>query len=154
MIIRAVRGRRGIAVRAAERLVKSLITPIAIAYIVAGAFSALSAFFLLLYALFPAFVGVAAVAGAVDGDEGAAPAAVMMAISTIGLGGLGLAFGLLAIGYIADGYGLVKRRRWSRKLGIVLAVPMLGLCMPIGTLFGALAIVAFLSSDVTAELTT
>ena len=130
---------------------KSLVTPLAIVYFVSAALNLFSAFLLLLYALFPAMVGVAAVAGAVDGDEGAAPAAVVMAISTIGLGGVGLILGALGIAYIAGGYGLIKRRAWSRRLGIALAVPILPTCIPIGTILGAFAIAALLSKDVVEE---
>lgn len=126
---------------------KSMITPVGALYIFAGVINGLVALMLIIYAVFPAIIGVVAVSGAMNEEEGALEALVLMAVSSIGIGGMGLLVGLLALAYVIGGYGIIRRRRWARMLGVALAVPMMGVCMPIGTAIGVLALVTMLHGD-------
>jgi hypothetical protein len=60
------------------------------------------------------------------------------AAGLIGLTGVGMALvlGALAVPCVLAGWGLTKRRRWARTLGIIVAAISL-VKFPIGTAFGA-----------------
>lgn len=126
---------------------KSLITPIGGLYVAAGGINVFAALSLLVYAIFPAVIGVVAVSGAMKQEEGALPALIVMAASSIGIGGMGLIVGVLAIAYLIGGVGIIMRKRWARMLGVLLAIPTMTVCMPVGTILGVLAIVALVSKE-------
>jgi hypothetical protein len=130
---------------------KALITPLGALYVATGVMTGLLAVFLLLYALFPALIGVVAVNGAANGEDGALQAAVMMFGTTAIVGVIAAVTAVLAVAYIVDGIGLVKRRPWARWLGLGLALPVMGACFPAGMLVGLLAIVTLVMPDVGEE---
>jgi hypothetical protein len=68
------------------------------------------------------------------------------AAGLIGLTGVGMAvvLGALAVPCMLAGWGLTKRRRWARIVGIVVAAISL-VKFPIGTAFGAYALWVLLS---------
>lgn len=130
---------------------KPLITPIGAMYIMTGVMNGLVALMLLVYALFPAAISVVAASSAMKEEEGAIPALVLMLASSVGLGVVGLLVGVLAIAYIADGVGIIRRRPWSRMFGVVLSIPVMTACIPFGTVIGILALVALVSKEGAAE---
>lgn len=130
---------------------KPLLSPIGGFYVFTGVMNMLVGLMLLVYALFPAVIGVAAVAGAMKEEEGALPALVVMILSTLGLGGVGLLVGILGIVYVIDGIGIIRRRPWSRLLGAALSLPVMTACIPVGTIVGILALVALVSQEGAAE---
>lgn len=130
---------------------KSMITPIGGFYVVMGVMNGFIALMMMVYALFPAAIGVMAVSGAMKQEEGALPATIVMAATTLGLGGMGLLLGALGLAYIVDGVGILKRKRWSKGLGVLLALPVMTVCIPVGTLLGVFSLIVLLSQDATEE---
>jgi hypothetical protein len=84
-----------------------------------------------------------------SGDEDAG-----VAIAILGLSGITLTIFLLvmAVPYIVCGWGLWKRRRWARILGIVLAALALTK-FPIGTAFGVYALIILFKGETEKLLT-
>lgn len=130
---------------------RAWITPIGGLYVTTGVANGFGALCLLFYALFPAVIGVVAVSGTIKQEEGALPALILMAATTLGLGGSGVVMGVLGLAYLAVGVGLISRKRWARAAGAALSVPIMLLCMPAGTAVGVLAMVALLHPDTKAE---
>ena len=130
---------------------KPLLSPIGGLYVFTGVMNLLIGLMLLVYALFPAVIGVVAASGAMKEEEGALPALVVMIVSTIGLGGVGILVGVLGIVYVIDGIGIIRRRPWSRMLGAALSLPVMTACIPFGTVVGILALVALVSQEGAAE---
>ena len=130
---------------------KVLITPLGVAYLTAGVINILVAAFTLLYALFPALIGIVAVDSALKQEEGAFAAMIAMFGTTAIVGLVGVVLGGLGIAYVVDGLGIIGRKSWARYLGLVLALPMMGICMPVGTLIGMLAFAILLVPDSAAE---
>ena len=130
-----------------------LITPLGVLYIFAGVLSAVLAVFLFLYALFPALIGVVAINGVANGEEGAFGALVLMFGTSAAVGVFAVIAGALGLGYIADGIGLIARRPWARWAGIGLAVPLVFVCMPFGAVIGVLALITLLMPDAEPEFT-
>lgn len=130
---------------------KILVTPLGVFYLVAGFINGCFAAFLALYALFPALIGVVAVNGVANGEEGALGALVLMAGTSAAVGAFALGIGVLALAYLVDGIGLIARRPWARWLGIGLAVPLVFACMPVGAMLGVLALVTLLMPDTAEE---
>jgi hypothetical protein len=89
---------------------------------------------------------VFSVLGGVIGASGDEDAGVAVAI--LGLSGVALTIMLLALAvpYVLCGWGLWKRRRWARILGIVLAALALTK-FPIGTAFGVYALVILFKGE-------
>jgi hypothetical protein len=86
------------------------------------------------------FVGIAAAVGA-SLDEGSTIASWLLNMTGAALGAL---LAALSLPSLLCGWGLLKRRRWARILGIILAALSL-LRVPVGTLFGAYALWVLLS---------
>lgn len=89
---------------------------------------------------------VFSVLGGIIGASGDEDAGVAIAI--LGLSGITLTIFLLvmAVPYIVCGWGLRKRRRWARILGIVLAALALTK-FPIGTAFGVYALIILFKGE-------
>lgn len=95
---------------------------------------------------------VFSVLGGIIGGSGDEDAGVAIAI--LGLSGITLTIFLLvmAVPYIVCGWGLWKRRRWARILGIVLAALALTK-FPIGTAFGVYALIILFKGETETLLT-
>jgi hypothetical protein len=130
---------------------RAWITPVGGLYVTTGAGIGVGALTLLFYALFPAVIGVVAISGTIKQEEGALPALVLMAASTLGLVGTGVLLGLLSLAYLVVGVGLIARKRWARMAGVGLSVPIMVICMPTSTPVGVLAMVALLNPDTIKE---
>ena len=95
---------------------------------------------------------VFSVLGGIIGASGDEDAGVAIAI--LGLSGITLTIFLLvmAVPYIVCGWGLWKRRRWARIVGIVLAALALTK-FPIGTAFGVYALIILFKGETEKLLT-
>jgi hypothetical protein len=110
---------------------------IAVLFIVFGILGVLGAFFSsIVFGLLASFVGA-------SHEEGSA-----VGLAVLGLTGAALTVVLLFISVpgIICGWGLLKLRPWARILGIVLAAISL-IRFPIGTIFGAYALVILFQKD-------
>jgi len=78
-----------------------------------------------------------------DGDQDAA-----LASNVLGLTGAGLSifFGVLALPFVATGWGMLKLKSWSRIAGIVLGAVLL-IQIPVGTAIGIYALVILFRKD-------
>ncbi|HYN06899.1 MAG TPA: hypothetical protein VES67_05880 [Vicinamibacterales bacterium] len=76
------------------------------------------------------------------------------AVAVLGLSGAALTIMLLVLGvpYIICGWGLYRRRRWARVMGIILAAIALTK-IPIGTAIGIYALIILFQKDTEALLT-
>jgi len=110
---------------------------IAVLFLVCGAMLAALAFFL------PAVLGLIAAIVRADGDQDAA-----LASNVLGLTGAGLSifFGVLALPFVATGWGMLKLKSWSRIAGIVLGALLL-IQIPVGTAIGIYALVILFRKD-------
>lgn len=107
--------------------------------VIAALFIVCGALLLVMAVAMPMFLGlIATIIGAnAEGDHDAA-----VAVGILGLTGVALSIilGVLAIPFVATGWGMLKFRPWSRIAGIILAV----LCLtkiPFGTILGIYALV-------------
>lgn len=109
----------------------------AMLFVLAGV---LLVFMALLMSLFFGILG--GVVGA-SGEENAG-----LAVAILGLSGAALTIILLVLGipYIICGWGLYRRRRWSRVMGIILAAIALTK-IPLGTAFGIYALIILFQKD-------
>jgi len=110
---------------------------IAVLFLVCGAMLAALAFFL------PAVLGLIAAIVRADGDRDAA-----LASNVLGLTGAGLSifFGVLALPFVATGWGMLKLKSWSRIAGIVLGALLL-IQILVGTAIGIYALVILFRKD-------
>lgn len=88
------------------------------------------------------FSALAALVGSTNDPDATAGVAVL------GLTGVALTIVLLifSIPYIVGGWGLLKRRPWSRILGIILAAISL-IHVPFGTIFGIYALIILFNKE-------
>lgn len=88
------------------------------------------------------FSALAALVGSTNDPDATA------GIAALGLTGITLTIVLLvfSIPYIVCGWGLLKRRPWSRILGIVLAAISL-IRVPFGTIFGIYALIILFNKE-------
>jgi hypothetical protein len=114
----------------------------AILFMVVGAFLICAALFMSL--LF-------GILGGLVGSQGGHDAAVGVAV--LGFTGAMLTIVLLVLGipYIICGWGLWKRRRWARIMGIILAALAL-MKIPFGTIFGIYALIILFQKETEALL--
>ena len=115
----------------------------AMLFVLAGVFLV---FMALLMSLFFGILG--GVVGA-SGEENAG-----FAVAILGLSGAALTIILLVLGipYIICGWGLYRRRRWARVMGIILAAIALPK-IPLGTAFGIYALIILFQKDTEKLLT-
>ncbi len=85
-------------------------------------------------------IPIPAVVMTVDEPVGLTAALVALSILALLIGGSGLL-------YLLTGFGLLRRWNWTRWLAIALGLSMT-LCVPVGTLIGAVVIIYLLSEDV------
>jgi hypothetical protein len=116
---------------------------IAVLFLVCGAMLAALAFFL------PALLGLIAAIVHSDGDPDAA-----IATNVLGITGAALSifFGVLALPFVATGWGMLKLKSWSRICGIVLGALLL-IQIPVGTAIGIYALVILFRKDAEALFT-
>ncbi len=88
------------------------------------------------------FSALAALVGSTNDPDATA------GIAALGLTGITLTIVLLvfSIPYIVCGWGLLKRRPWSRILGIILAAISL-IRVPFGTIFGIYALIILFNKE-------
>lgn len=115
----------------------------AILFFIVGAFLICAALFMSL--LF-------GILGGVVGAQGGHDAAIGVAV--LGFTGATLTIILLILGipYVICGWGLWKRRRWARIMGIILAALALTK-IPFGTIFGIYALIILFQKETEALLT-
>lgn len=115
----------------------------AILFFIVGAFLICAALFMSL--LF-------GILGGVVGAQGGHDAAIGVAV--LGLTGATLTIVLLILGipYVICAWGLWKRRRWARIMGIILAALALPK-IPFGTIFGIYALIILFQKETEALLT-
>lgn len=110
---------------------------IAVLCIIFGAFGVLAA-------LFSSFIfsALAALVGSTNDPDASA------GIAVLGLTGVTLTAILLvlSIPYVVCGWGLLKRRPWSRILGIILAAISV-IRVPFGTIFGIYALIILFNKE-------
>ena len=110
---------------------------IAVLYLVCGAMLVALAFFM------PAVLGLIASIVRADGDADAAVASNVLGITGAALS---VFFGVLAVPFIATGWGMLKLQSWSRIAGIVLGALLL-VQIPVGTAIGIYALVILFRKD-------
>jgi hypothetical protein len=110
---------------------------IAVLFLVCGAMLVALALFL------PAVLGLVAAIVKSEGDPDAA-----IATNVLGITGAGLSifFGVLALPFVATGWGMLKLKSWSRIAGIVLGALLL-IQIPVGTAIGIYALVILFRKD-------
>ena len=116
---------------------------IAVLFLVCGAMLVAMAFFM------PAVLGLVAAVVRSEGDPDAAVASNVLGITGAALS---LFFGVLAIPFIATGWGMLKLKSWSRIAGIVLGALLL-IQIPLGTAIGIYALVILFRKDTEALFT-
>jgi hypothetical protein len=116
---------------------------IGVLFLVCGGMLAALAFF------FPAVLGLVASIVRADGDPDAAVATNVLGITGAALS---ILFGVLALPFIATGWGMLKFKSWSRIAGIVLGALLL-VQIPIGTAIGIYALVILFRKDAEALFT-
>jgi hypothetical protein len=116
---------------------------IAVLFLVCGGMLVALAFFL------PAVLGLVAAIVKSDGDPDAA-----IATNVLGITGAALSifFGVLALPFVATGWGMLKFKSWSRIGGIVLGALLL-VQIPVGTAIGIYALVILFRKDAEALFT-
>jgi hypothetical protein len=116
---------------------------IAVLFLVCGGMLVALAFFL------PAVLGLVAAIVRADGDADAA-----VATNVLGITGAALSifFGVLALPFVATGWGMLKLKSWSRIAGIVLGALLL-IQIPLGTAIGIYALVILFRKDTEALFT-
>ncbi len=110
---------------------------IAVLFLVCGAMLVALAFFM------PAVLGLIASIVRSDGDPDAALASNVLGITGAALS---LFFGVLAVPFVATGWGMLKLKSWSRIAGIVLGALLLTQ-IPVGTAIGIYALVILFRKD-------
>lgn len=116
---------------------------IGVLFLVCGGMLVALAFFL------PAVLGLVAAIVRSDGDPDAA-----IATNVLGITGAALSifFGVLALPFVATGWGMLKFKSWSRIGGIVLGALLLTQ-IPVGTAIGIYALVILFRKDAEALFT-
>jgi hypothetical protein len=114
-------------------------------YIGLGVVGLLAAFFWSV-----AMGALAAIVGSSQ-EEGAGVGAALLGFTGFALT---IFFIAMSIPSIVCGWGLAKRRRWSRILGIILAAIALVKLFPFGTIFGIYALWVLFRKDAEAQFTT
>ena len=104
---------------------------IAVLFLVCGGILVALAFFM------PAVLGLIASIVRADGDPDAAVASNVLGITGAALS---IFFGVLAVPFVATGWGMLKLQSWSRIAGIVLGALLL-MQIPVGTAIGIYALV-------------
>ncbi len=85
-------------------------------------------------------IPVPAVVMTVDDPVGLTAALVALILLALLIGGSGLL-------YLLAGFGLLRRWNWTRWLAIALGL-LMALCVPVGTLIGAVVIIYLLSDEI------
>jgi len=116
---------------------------IGVLFLVCGGMLAALAFFL------PAVLGLIASVVHTSGDQDAAVASTVLGLTGAALS---IFFGVLALPFVATGWGMLKFKRWSRIAGIVLGALLLTQ-IPIGTAIGIYALVILFRKDAEALFT-
>lgn len=85
-------------------------------------------------------IPIPAVVMSIDDPVGLTAALVALSILALLIGGSGLL-------YLLAGFGLLRRWNWTRWLAIALGL-LMALCVPVGTLIGAVVIIYLLSDEI------
>ena len=110
---------------------------IAVLYLICGVFLVAGAFFL------PLILGLVASLVGTSGDPDAGVATAILGLTGVTLS---IILGVLAIPFLATGWGMLKLRPWSRIAGIVLGALSL-IHFPFGTVLGIYALVILFRKD-------
>ena len=111
--------------------------------VIAALFLVLGAFWAVIAFLGPAILAMVAGLVGSSGDPDAAVGATVLGFAGIAVT---LFAGVLALAFLATGWGMFKLKPWARIAGIILAI----LCLtnlPLGTVFGIYALVILFRKD-------
>jgi hypothetical protein len=110
---------------------------IAVLYLICGVFFAAAALFT------PMILGLVATLVGTSGDPDAGVASAVLGLTGVAVS---IIMGVIAIPFIATGWGMLKLRPWSRIAGIVLGALSI-IQIPLGTAIGVYALVILFRKD-------